>query len=275
MKKFLLAAACLGATFCTDAYAQFTGGSAGREPNNAPTVTKKTTDKGVFDNAFYIRVGQSSPKGKFGEAPTMSKSAVASFNGEDGSGAQNGVVFELGLISYLREVPLADQYKVGIDASLAFSSNRLDWTTMDENYDNEGTVPMIFAGFKVGPVFSYNIAGKLIADAYFKLNPGISSGPDIYYASSSGTNSYNYSISNSTIVSDGGEPTFSVRKSLGMNLRYSALMLGLEYNYGKVGYTLYESYDSSVNGTTVNSGDNEIEVKMPTSTLLLTVGVKF
>ena len=269
MKRILLAATLLGATFFTDAYAQFTGGSAGHQTTPTPTTTKTVTDKGVFDNAFYIRVGQASPKGQFGALPTMENTARASFNGEDGSGAQNGVVFEMGLISYFQEVPLAEQFKLGLDVNLAFSSHQIDWTSMSPNYDTEGAIPMVFAGLKIGPVFSYNPAGKLILDSFFKLNPCMSSAPEVYYDEYlNANNSYSYTLSND------GTPAFALRKSIGMNLRYSALMLGLEYNYGKVKYSLYEDYSSTVNGTTTSNFDT-FDVETPTSMLLLTAGFKF
>jgi len=265
MKRFLLAATFLGATFFTNAYAQFTGGSAGHAPATTPTTTPKTvTDKGVFDNAFYIRVGQSSPKGKLGEAPTMSKSARDSFNGQDGTGMQKGFVAEMGLISYFNDVPLAEQFKLGLDVSLAVSSNELDWSSLSPNYDNTGLMPMVFAGAKIGPAFSYNIVDKLIVDGFFKLNPCISTAPEVYYYESVNSNtSYSYTLSNDYT------PVFALKKSIGANLRYSAFMLGLEYNYGKVKYTMYESYS----GNDYNTA--EFETETPTSMLLLTGGFKF
>jgi hypothetical protein len=270
MKRILLAITFLGATFFTDVYAQFTGGSAGRQTVPAPATTTKTvTDKGAFDNAFYIRVGQSSPKGQFGALPTMDKSARDSFNGQDGSGAQKGIVAEMGLISYFQDIPLAEQFKLGLDVNLAFASHKLDWSSMDANYDNEMAASMVFAGLKIGPAFSYNPVGKLIFDVFFKVNPGISSAPEIYYYESKDlNNSYSYTLSND------GTPAFSVRKSLGLNVRYSALMVGMEYNYGNVKYSLYEDYYGQVNGTSFSNFDT-FEVETPTSMLLLTAGFKF
>lgn len=272
MKRILLAATFLGATFFTNAYAQFTGGSAGQgvaPVTTTKTVTKAAKDRGVFDNAFYMRIGQSTPKGKFGEAPTMEKSGRDSFNGVDGSGAQKGFVAEMGLISYFRDLPLAEQFRLGLDVNLAVSVNKLDWSSLNSNFSNEGTVPMTFAGLKIGPAFSYNPAGKLILDAFFKFNPCFSTAPDIYYYENQDTNNnYSYSLSNDLT------PVFAVRKSLGMNIRYSALMLGLEYNYGKVKYNLYEDYSGTVNGAPT-SGYDAFEVKTPTSMFLLTGGFKF
>lgn len=270
MKRILLAAAFFGTTLFTDAFAQFTGGSAGREATPAAPAKPAPTDKGVFDNAFYFKFGRSTPKGTFGDVPTMARSAEDSYNGLDGLGATNGINFEMGLLAYLRSIPLAEKFKIGIDAGISVSANQVDWTPMNPNYQTTDQVPFIFSGFKIGPAFSYNIVDRLIVDVYAKINPCFSTPADISFYEDNADESYSYSLTNAAV-----SPTFATRKSLGMNLRYSALLLSMEYNFGKVNYSLDESFYTYSSGTLTNSGFRNFEAETPTNSLLLSVGLKF
>jgi hypothetical protein len=255
--NFLLAASLL---ICSSAFSQITGGGAG---SGEPSGTRKapSEDKGVFDNAFYLRAGFSIPVGLFGQKPSLNTPILAIYNGEDGMGAVTGGTMEMGTIFYLRNIPLQDQFKVGIDVSwLDISWNNLDWGIKDPAIMRENSsIPYIFIGSKIGPVFSYNVIDELIIDAYYKLNPVLYVGGMVDFYDSDGTNYYT--------ETDGG---FGLRNALGINARYNMLMLGLELNMGTMSNYVYASTEG--NG---NSQSNNGSVETPMKTVRLTFGLKF
>lgn len=249
--------------YCT-AFSQITGGGAG---NGEPAGTRKAPkgDVGVFDNAFYLRAGFSIPVGLFGQKPSLSSPILAIYNGEDGMGAVTGGTFEMGTIFYLRNIPLQEQFKLGIDVSwLDISWNNLDWGVKTGNYQgmsvvNNNSVPYFFLGPKIGPVFSYNVIDNLIIDAYYKLNPVFYAGGMVDFFSEDGKHYYAET-----------DPGAGFRHAFGVNARYNMLMLGLELNTGTISNYVYSSTEENGN-TQYKDG----EVETPIKTVRLTLGLKF
>lgn len=184
-------------------------------------------DKGVFDNAFYIRLGSQSPGGDLKTAEAIT------------AGAQ----FEIGTIFYIKEVRLPERLKFGIDATFASISGFANRKMMNE--DNK-TDSYFTAGFKVGPALSYNFAGKWIADIYVKLHSHqFMTGED---------ENHGYHAAD--------QKNFGT--SLGLNIRWKALMLGCEYTTAK--------YDFDK----IPAGDNQfVKGKITLPNTIVSLGVKF
>jgi hypothetical protein len=238
---------------CQFIFAQITSGSGG-QTNERPTVSNSGNDN-IFDNAFYLRVGSTKPLGPFGETPDNLGHFYDSYSGEKGFGAKRGIMAEMGTIFYL-DLPLPEKIKFGIDATfLDFSFNGVDWKDPDVSISS-----FLFAGVKVGPAFSVNPIGKIVLDGYFKIAPTM---VRVGYADY-------YSDNWSCYIEDTYHSV--IHKSIGLNFRYQALILGWELNWGEIkgDYTYYE-----YNYNTSNSISKLIEGNIATKTQRFTLGLKF
>jgi hypothetical protein len=195
------------------------------------SVFSQKTDKGVFDNAVYARLGYAFPGGDLKDAEAIT------------AGAQ----FEIGTIFYINALKLPEKLKLGIDVTYASISGFANQKMLNE--DNK-TDSYFSAGIKLGPCLSYNFAGDWIGDVYFKIHPHqFGTGEDEnhgFYAN--------------------GQTKFGT--SLGLNIRWKALMLGCEFTSAK--------YDFEVN--MASSGDMPLlkenrSIKLPVTNLSL--GVNF
>lgn len=217
------------------------------------TVAAKTADSG---NNLYLKAGFSVPVGRFGQSPTATQSMIASFNGKDGTGAKLGFNFELGGIYHISNTVLPEKFLFGIDGGMHFTSNPIDWSSLEMpgKYENSA---FYFFGLKIGPIVSYVVNEDIILDGFFKVNP---------VGSLAGILDYSESGYKATI---GGtkDMTFGFKKSIGVNLRYKALLLGAELNWGRINFDIKEEYS-------VGGGHN-YTVKTPTTMVLLTAGIKF
>ncbi|NVO20772.1 MAG: hypothetical protein HXX13_13810 [Bacteroidetes bacterium] len=187
------------------------------------------SQKGVFDNAFYIKAGYAFPGGNLKDMEVVT------------AGAQ----FEVGTIFYINALKLPENMKLGIDAtyiSISGYANRKQ--AMNENK----TDSYFRAGAKIGPCFSYNFAGNWIGDVFVKLYP---------HSFIMGEHKYNeYSAANQT----------KLGASMGLNIRYKALVVGYEFISGKYDFTHPESAGDMIL-------DKNVSIKIPTS--ILSIGVKF
>lgn len=185
------------------------------------------SDKGVFDNAFYARVGYAIPGGdlKTSEAITA------------------GATFEVGTIFYINALTLPEKMKLGLDVTYVSISG---FANQKMSKEENKTDSYFQAGAKLGPCFSYNFADEFIGDLYFKLYPNMfGTGED---------ENHGYSA-------DG---QFKLGTSFGLNLRWKALMLGVEMTSNK-----YDFYRIPIDSETFTSGT----IKLPATNL--TLGVKF
>jgi len=177
-----------------------------------------------LDNAVYARIGLGFPGGTLGDEEVVTA----------------GPQFEVGTIFYLNSVKIADKMKLGVDVTYLSLSGVVN--SPDLINDNK-TDSYFMAGVKAGPCFSYNFAGKFIADAYFKLYPNMLIAGETEY------HDYN------------AENQFKLGTSFGLNVRYRALMVGFEFSSTK--------YDFEV-GT--QSPKNE-SIKLPLT--VVSLGVNF
>ena len=279
MKIFLLTTILLWASISFSLFAQSELGPPDIEPDFAgDTIIKQ---KLISDFAFYLKAGTSSPQGTFGSIPTRNKTPEDSFNGLDGTGARKGVAVEIGVVSLLNKFSVPDRFYPGLEAGLSFSSNNLDWSPIDEHYNTAEQHPLIFAGIKIGPSITYKPIKNFSLNAFAKLNPSLSNGPEIIYTNNDDPkNSYSYSL-----VSE-KKYAFGLRKSYGFNLQYSKFQLGIEYSSGNIRYDLKEefyynyyytyvdpyNYDSH-SGVSSSEGTRTFKVKMPASMVLITIGL--
>jgi hypothetical protein len=188
--------------------------------------SQKSGDKGVFDNAFYARIGYAFPGGELKD-----KEAIT-------AGAQ----FEIGTIFYVRSVKLPEKLKFGIDATFVSISGFENLKMMNDQNKSDSYMR---AGFKVGPAISYNFVDKWIADLYVKLHS------NQFYTGEDENHGYHANT----------QKNFGT--SVGLNIRWKALMLGYEFN------TSQYDFDKIPDGEGFKSG----KISLPVSQL--TLGVKF
>jgi len=159
------------------------------------SFSQKGSDKGVFDNAVYARVGYAFPGGDLKSNEVIT------------AGAQ----FEVGTIFYINAVKMPEKLKLGVDVTYVSITGLVNRKTMK---DNNETVSYFTAGFKVGPCLSYNFAQDCVADLYFKLHP----------------NQFITGQEDAIIVADN---QFKLGTSFGLNIRWKALMVGCEFTSAK------------------------------------------
>ncbi|MDQ3189987.1 MAG: hypothetical protein M3Q58_00170 [Bacteroidota bacterium] len=258
-------------------FAQFTGGGSGDDNRQGgqKTVTKEKNsglkNLDVFRKSnTYLRLGFSKPVGNFGSKPSSNvSSAKKIYDGKAGVGAKTGFTIEGGFISYFDEIPLAEQYKAGLDISFAYSHNTQDWSHWKNGWEDADYIPFLFFEAKIGPTFSYNVIGDLVVDGYFKLCPVLSYGGqvELYDQDDFGNSSY-YTLS--------GNGGVGIKKALGFNAKYNNMILGLEMNLGRINYNVSEEIDVySSNNMDSYSDTNYFDGKTPTGTLRFTFGLAF
>jgi hypothetical protein len=154
--------------------------------------SQKGGDKGVFDNAFYARIGYAFPGGDLKTAESITA----------------GALFEIGTIFYISDIKLPEKLKFGVDATFASISGFANQKMMNEENKTDS---YFTAGFKVGPCISWNFTGHWIADAYIK-----------FHSHMFGTGEHKYHGYEAD-----GQKKFGTTG--GLNIRWKALMLGWEF----------------------------------------------
>ena len=169
---------------------------------------------------------------------------------------RTGVSFEIGNIFMLNSIKLSPGMRLGINIDyLSLNYNRFSQPDIiSENF--------IMAGSKIGPSFSYSPVKRLVFDAYFKFNPVWAAG-----------NFRNYTL-------ESAEDQFylgfmGIKYSVGMNVRYSVLMAGIELNPGYLRkMRLFDDENAEFTDIymeNVNDNGN----KVPAPVLNLTLGLSF
>ncbi|MEI6059356.1 MAG: hypothetical protein WCR72_01545 [Bacteroidota bacterium] len=186
------------------------------------------TNTNVFSNPLYVRIGYGSP----GEDLKSEKVLTA------------GAQFELGSIFYINAVKLPEKLKLGIDATFLSFSGLVNRDSLSKN---NKTNSYFTAGVKLGPCLSYNFAGHWIADAFIKFHPQyfITGEHDKYDAATQ----------------------FKLGSSMGINIRYKALMIGCEFTSAK--------YDFDVATTTTRTAleTTSKTIKLPVTFISLGVNL--
>jgi hypothetical protein len=159
------------------------------------SYSQKGSDKGVFDNAVYARIGYAFPGGDLKSDELIT------------AGAQ----FEVGTIFYINALTMPEKLKLGVDVTYASITGLVNRKTMK---DNNETVSYFTAGMKVGPCVSYNFAPDFVADLYFKLHP-------------------HQFITGQKADDREADNQFRLGTSFGLNLRWKALMVGCEFTSAK------------------------------------------
>jgi hypothetical protein len=118
----------------------------------------------------------------------------------------------------------------------------------------------MFAGSKVGPSFSYSPVDRLVFDTYFKFNP-------VWVAA------------NAIVSSEEDDNEFflgfmGIKYSVGMNVRYSILMMGFEFNPGFAKLKWFD--DEAKELTDEYFGNvNDNSKKTPVPAMNFTIGLSF
>jgi len=194
---------------------------------------------------FYLRLG----------ASFLNNDFVKQLNDSDLEGAYSaptGLNFEIGRYFFLHSEPVADLFKVGLDASfLSLGYNPLKWNDPDDPDYVEKT-DFTTVGVKLGPVISFNPLPSFYADAFVKLAPTI--------------------LTSMSEMEDLEEVLFGLKSDVGINLRYKKVTLTAGYESGKF---KYNSYNSEYNEETGDYTEHTTQEKFPMGMFQLKLGLQF
>lgn len=158
-----------------------------------------------FDNRFYFRFGYSSP--------SWTQFGFTESDWADGV-KKSGFMGEIGTIFMLNSIPMPDKMVLGIDVDyLSFYWNQF---TYHENGIETDIGTMRFDS-KVGPSFTYNPVSKLTFDVYVKADLSWVTATVVMF-------------NNDSDDYEGYGDVAILGLSTGINVRYSILMLGFEFN---------------------------------------------
>lgn len=204
--------------------------------------------QGDLDKVTYFRLGYSNPTKHYKGIDNDSYWDVVS---------RDGFTAELGQIFILNSIPLADGLRLGINVDyLSFYYHLLKENPNEELF--------FILGSKVGPSISYNPIDKLIIDAFVKINPVwvstvvtseefIDTGKD--YQLNMGVLGFGY--------------------SLGINVRYSMLMLCIDFNKSWNKIQHYNENSNEFDGTYVGNESDATKDKTPMPSINFTIGLAF
>jgi len=197
---------------------------------------------GDLENQFYFRFGYSLPS--------------TSFLGNDEAEfwdyfTRNGATFELGSIFMLNKAALSDGLRLGINVDYAeFSYHQLS----EIDAADEFAVYILKVASKIGPTLSFSPAPRLVFDVFVKARIPWVGG-----------------IGLATI--DELEEVFlappGIGVATGINIRYSILMLGFEFNTDNMKYESRD-YPGEYFGNISDGSD-----KTPMPSFSFTLGLSF
>lgn len=199
--------------------------------------------------AFYFRLGTSIPSWKY---------AGASGQSDWGDTKRYGAVFEVGSIFMLNAIKIADGLRIGINVDYLSVSSHI--FTNSEVSPTQTDIAF-FVGSKLGPSISYSPVKLLVFDVFTKINPVWIGGVNETYGSS-----INSDASNTTYLGYVG-----LKYSVGLNIRFSVLMVGFEFNPGSLKLKNTDTDDYFGNPWEVNSTSEK--TKMPGYNI--TIGLSF
>jgi hypothetical protein len=202
---------------------------------------------GDLKKQTYFRFGYSLPTWKYAGFDNKNEWA-------DGTKRVGGV-FEVGSIFMLNSIKLAPGMRLGINVDyLSVNYHRFSMETTLTSHSQD----FLFVGSKIGPSFSYSPVDRLVFDAFVKFNPVWVAG-DVA------------SIDEETHFYLG---YLGIKYSVGLNVRYSILMVGMEFNPGFTKLRLYDE-DAKEFTDTYLSNANDNSKKTPVPGLNFTLGLSF
>jgi hypothetical protein len=204
---------------------------------------------GNLKKQTYFRLGLSVPSWKY-----MGIDSKSDWPDDWG---RIGGVFEVGSIYMLNSIKLAPGMRIGINVDfLSLNYHRFNDKEVSGNSEN-----FLFLGSKIGPSFSYCPVQRLIFDTYVKFNP-------VWVAGEISVNS----------VDIDGEQAYlgflGIRYSVGLNVRYSLLMVGFEFNPGFVRMKWYDQEENKLSDIYRGNVDNNSK-RTPVPGMNFTVGLSF
>jgi hypothetical protein len=214
-------------------------------------VVAMNAQDGDLKKQTYFRFGFSLPSWKY----------VGNENRDDWGGdftKRAGGIFEVGNIFILNSIKLSPGMRIGINVDyLSLVYNRFA-------FDNSlylKSSNFMFFGSKIGPSFSYSPVQHLTFDAYFKFNP-------VWAAA-------NYTA----LIDDTAGDNFylgfmGIKYSVGLNVRYSLLMVGFEFNPGFAKMKYFDD-DAGEFTDVYYSNVNDNGKKTPVPAMNFTVGLSF
>jgi len=201
---------------------------------------------GNLKKQTYFRFGLSSPSWKY-----LGSDGKSDW---DDNMKRIGGIFEVGNIFMLNSLKIAPDMRLGINVDY-LSVNYHKFSESGSDY----SLNFFYFGSKIGPSFSYSPVKRLVFDAFVKFNP-------VWVAGSV------WAYHDDLIEDDFFMGFMGIKWSVGLNVRYSLLMLGMEFNPG---YAKFRYYDSEANEFTDdylgNAKDNKDTSPVPC--LNFTIGI--
>jgi hypothetical protein len=209
------------------------------------TVMAVYAQDGNLKKQTYLRIGYSLPSWKyFGYADKSDWVDDAK---------RIGGVLEVGNIFMLNSIKLSPGMRLGINIDyLSVSYHRFSSKAED------GKENLVFIGSKIGPSFSYSPVDRLVFDAFIKFNP-------VWVAAD--------------VQAMDNEDYFylgylGMKYGIGLNVRYSVLIVGFEINPGFVKMKWFDDQENSfVDEYRSNDTDNGKKTNAPG--MNFTVGLSF
>jgi hypothetical protein len=169
---------------------------------------------------------------------------------------RTGGLFEVGHIYMLNKIKIANGMRIGINVdflSLDYHRFSVKSTKYSSNF--------VYVGSKIGPSFSYSPVNKLVFDTYFKFNP-------VWVAG-------NVALYNDENMEDDLFLGFmGIKYSVGLNVRYSILMVGFEFNPGFAKLKYYDKTENKLTDTYMSNADDNGD-KTPVPGFNITLGLSF
>jgi len=204
--------------------------------------------QGDLDNTFYFRFGLSKP--------TKTYMGTEKADWDNNNLKRTGFCFELGSIFMINQLDMGDGLRLGINVDYL----AVNYHAMKDAGDGLGA---FIVGSKVGPSLSYSPVDKLVFDGYAKLNPTWVAGL-IYVGDYSDMLGLNYGLG-----------TFGIGYSLGINVRYSILMLGFEFNKSWNKLKNYDTDGNVIDDSYVGNFHDADKDATPMPSYNFTIGLAF
>lgn len=252
------------------------------------TITVTDSSKTYWTNSTYLTAGFVAPMGAWGKAPTATTMNGIAKSGNLGMG--NGVNFQFGSVFYIqRKKPLPNNnFKIGINATffdftyMSYSDSKLKTSRVQRPVDYSIRGFYSF-GMKLGVCGSYRIVRNIYADLYLNANPVWSGlGPLLNNEDETkNVTTGNYDQTLDTIIyfrpePDGSVFTFNVRSTIGANIRFKALTLGIEYVFGGFKPNGYiKSYSKDAASGTTYSNLSSFSPSIRTNMFKVNMGLTF
>ena len=160
----------------------------------------------TLDNEFYFRFGYSSPSWKQFDGTEQDWK-------DEGFNYKFGGSFDVGTIFMIQSIPAAENMALGINVDYVYFNYSQFYNSRD--FSNQNLAHLQF-GSKIGPSFSYSPGQRMAFDVYAKANIAWMSGA--VYFEDGVDNADDFYFAKPTVGFSGG-----------LNIRYSVLMIGIEF----------------------------------------------